>query len=213
MIYTRTALLAATRQVLAGAGETQYTDDTLTECLNWGLNDLVAYCPDVSTVDYDDEVDGVTTTFTLPDNIYRIDLVHVTNTGYVEEYDAKPGVGLPSSNAQVAYRRHGSNLVFNTAPDYAVTVYYDAYYDELVEGGSVDIPRWAKEALAHYAASSALAGKSAGAAAIDQWDQAWDGGNPEHNPLARVSEQFYLRYLQVVLTHTQKHEIQTWRPS
>ena len=212
-MITLAALQAATRTILANAGETQYSDDDLTLYLNWALNDFTGYCPKASTVDFDDEVDGATMVFDLPDNVYSVDVVHVTNTGFIEEYKAMPGVGLPSSNAKLAYRVRGTQLVFNSAPSNSFTVYYNSYYAKLVEGGSVGVPRWAEEALAHYAASSALSGKSAGSASIDQWDQQWDSGNPEHNPLARMAEQFYERYIQVVHAHTQSAEIDTWSPS
>lgn len=215
-MITLAALQQATRTILANAGETQYSNDDLTLYINWAFNDFVAYRPSVSEAEFSDEVDGATAIFTMPDNLYEIDLVHVANIGFIEEYDAKPGVGLPASatGAQLAYRRRGSQLVFNVAPEYSFTVYYDAYYKRLVEqADAANAPRWAEEALAYYAAASALSGKSAGAAAIDQWDQSWDSGNPEHNPLARMSEAFYERYIQSVHTHTQSAEIHTWSPT
>jgi hypothetical protein len=212
-VITLAALQQATRTILANAGESQYSDDELTLYINWALNDFTAYCPAVSDVDYTNEVDGSTATFPLPDNVYSIDLVKVDSVGFIEEYDAKPGVGLPASNAKLAYRRRGGLLVFNTAPENPFTVHYDAYYDRLSEGTPANAPRWAEEALAYYAAAAALSGKSAGSASIDQWDQQWDSGNPEHNPLARMAEAFQERYIQIVHTHTQNAEIQTWRPT
>ena len=207
---TLTALLDGTRNLLANAGETQHSDTSLTLYLNWALNDLVAYVATPSDVEYDG--DGSTTTFTIPDNCYEIDLVHVEDEGYVAEIKLRPGVDIPTSNVAMAYQKRGSSIIFNEAPGSgkAVTIYYDGYYTELVDGGMTEIPRWAQEAVCYYAASSALAGKSAGAASIDQWDQQWDSGNPEHNPLARVAESYYASYLRIVTDHTHDPEIETW---
>jgi len=73
----------------------------------------------------------------------------------------------------------------------SVTIVYDKLYAELVDLMDViPLPRWLEEAFTFYAASSALAHLATASGDLSQWDTKIDSGNPEHNPLLRLSE-FY----------------------
>lgn len=72
-----------------------------------------------------------------------------------------------------------------------VEIVYDKLWTELVDDADiVPVPLWLEEALTFYAASSALAHLASASGDLSQWDTKIDSGNPEHNPLLKLSD-FY----------------------
>jgi hypothetical protein len=207
------ATLRSQIQTLLASVETAVADADLLIYANWALDDLVKHVARPSDVDY--EGDGTTRVFALPDDLYEITVIEWASGEYALEYTPVPGVELPTAAyAAPAYWHNNGKLTWNTAPTTSFTVYYNAYYARITDGGdSIPIPRWAEQAAAFYSGYLVLVSQSTESADIGQWDQKMDSGNPEHNPLARTAERWLRQYQRIIAQNAQQFTIPIWSSS
>ena len=215
MAITWTTLRNQIRDLLAQASTSDYTDAQLLIYANWALDDFTANQGFGQEKSLAVVADGTTTSFDAPADMIEVNSVKLSGGDYAEPYEPFPGSELPTSTSYTytAYWMYANQLHFNEAPAVSsFTLYYKAYYTAIAEDAdSIAIPRWAEQAVAFYAGYVALSSQAVGSGDVRQWNQRQDSGNPEHNPLGKVAEQFYAAYLRICQAH-QSQEIPIWQP-
>lgn len=184
------------RSVLADVNKITWTDDALLDYCSWALDTFSAHTALATSVEYT----GVDQTVALPDNvcdsIESAGLVYLTTSGGSATY-------LPPWDYDLDYR----STTFREWPDHSLTFseslpatatlhvdYYAFYPRPESTSDLLLIPRWAEGALGFLIAAYAMTGVSTTSGNIRQWNGDDDSGNPEHNPLLRLQNQFFMKY-------------------
>jgi len=91
-------------------------------------------------------------------------------------------------------------------PTGTVQLHYLAHYAEVEDDTSpVMAPAWSLEALKLYTAGRVLEDTSAQMALLGNFRTRVDSGNPEHNPLLRLSERYIQQAWDAVNAHSSPH--------
>lgn len=175
---------------------TKFADDLLA-CVNDALRMLASAHTGVASM-YSIVGDGATASFPIPNNavssseIYRIRGIYDdTNLIWLTEADMYSG--RKAKEGWLVWPN--GTLKINPAPASGVglTIHYIAYYDEVINDSSViDIPGWAYEAVKLYTAGRVIQSPTSQLTLLANFRTKVDSGNPEHNPLLRLS-QYYIQ--------------------
>lgn len=145
--------------------------------------------------------DGETSAFPLPDNAIEEIIQGVyddrTNT-WLRKVEFFPGEVLGSG---YYIWPHGVVNV-NPAPRSDITIYYLSYYPEIEDDDSqIIVPGWAIEAIALYAAGRTLEDEASRMSIQGSYRTRVDAGNPEHQPVLRLSEHYIKQSEDILRAH------------
>jgi len=133
--------------------------------------------------------------FTLPDNIVEsndgaavagvyddTNAIWLSKAEFLPMEDTLPGYFVWPAGTL--------NIVPTPTSGYTYTVYYIAYFAEIVDDTTIiSLPNWMFEAVKLYTASRLMLALSTDAALIAQFKTRVDSGNPEDNPILQESKQ------------------------
>jgi len=144
--------------------------------------------------------DGATASFPVPSNavssadIYRIRGIYDnTDLVWLLESDILPGYKMDEG---YMIWPDGS-LRINPVPaaDVELSMYYVAYYDEVVDDDStLDLPGWAYEAVKLYTAGRVIQTPTSQLTLLANFRTKVDSGNPEHNPMLILSKYYIAQF-------------------
>lgn len=178
---------------------------TLLDCFNDALRLFAAVHTGAASTS-DIVGDGVTTEYPIPDNMIEtaesgslVTVLNVTKSNWLER-----SVFVPGENELPDYHIWNSRLCFYRAPalDEQLRVYYSAYYPEVENDASVvNLPGWAFEAVKLYTAGRVLEDPVSQMSLLASFKTKVDSGNPEHNPLMRLSERYISEFWELINQH------------
>ena len=196
----------------------RWGDDELADFCGWALDEFALHTARKCSTDF--TADGLTSSYTLPDNLFSSELFD--QNGRVEiEY-----AGTLSVLDPVAYteRLRPDSLGFYTYPNEILHVtpiprlgsilhirYFGYYTHPTDETTQIEIPHWAELAVCYLMGAHALTGVGTKTAIIRQWGQKPDTGKPEDNPLRRQQLWFHQLYEALLAKHEVQDRINHWR--
>ena len=192
----------------SGARAPRVTDQELADAWNDVQDDLVLYVarPKTFTIAADQ------TQALLPDDLYRVDRVVLDedddeNHYIVLQLDSEGDPNDPNVYEGTYWYKTTDKMIFTQELDYAVTVFYRAYYPEVdhnVLAAPVLVPRWAIQACIYYVAAVCVEKQVVADPQLRQYaNRRQDSGNPTHNPFLQVAKYLLERYRQKVYDRTQ----------
>ena len=192
---------------LKDTGYNKYSEDLLQDCVN---DALTAFAADHTGIASDHTVtgDGSTYTFDLPSDIVDAEgsgvfAVHWEKNLWLSEIEYWPGRAWASTTRSTSSKPRAyvlwptGSISFTRIPDndQEITIHYVAHYPEVTgDSSDITVPRWAREPIKLYTAARALEPSALAAGDLGRWRTDRDSGNPEHNPLLRMTEYFMNQY-------------------
>ncbi len=183
-------------RILSDPGGGQFEPDLIDDGLRASLDAILPWVfkRDVATL----EADGATSSWELPEDLYRITAVFDADSGlYIENNSLSagtaPGAEIQSNQDWLEYPEGEISLA--RAPDSDVTLFYGARWAEPeADADEIEAPSWCHRALVFYAASYALMEKASASANIRQWNVRVDSGSPVMNPMKDMSSYYLERF-------------------
>lgn len=209
-----------------------WTDEEFRDALGWSLDTfaahtalprLVAY--DKSTIKikgdnpiyYDMSVDR---SFPLPDDVYEdiqttgmVYFVSGDKINLLDPVNYTPGLKpLNSNRGFYVWPENTLNIMESMKADDTLYIRYFAYYPCPQDGTDiVQIPRWARKAVAYLIGSNLLAGVGVQSARIDRFKDREDSGNPVQNAIRVQQEWFRKLYEQEIARYSRQDRINAFR--
>lgn len=169
-------------------GQEKWTETQMLHACWWALDTFAMHTAAATSVDI--AGDGSTLGYPLPDNIFEPAdnnvAVYARNgsstTFYVPASSSDDG-----SRETIFWLRPETQINFLEAPSNTITVEYYAYYNRpYSDDDTIDVPRWAQQALGYLIAANVSASQAANQANIRQWGQKPDTGDPLDNPWEKL---------------------------
>jgi hypothetical protein len=191
-----------------GARAPRISEQELADAWNDVQDDLVLYAARPKTF----TVAAGQTTAKLPNDLYRIERVVLDegddeNHYIVLQLDAEGSPDDINAYEGTYWYKTTNRLIFTQELDYAVTVFYRAYYPEIAPSDNaqpVHVPRWAIQACVYYVAAVTVGKQVIADPQLRQWaNRRQDAGNPTHNPFLQVAKYCLGRYREKVFARTQ----------
>jgi hypothetical protein len=221
MSYTWAQAQLELGRMLGDPTAVTWSDDLRLDAYNHALAAFAAHTAKASG--YTVTGDGVMTSITLPDSVVDPSAVFLLDVDADEWWE---DLGFSQSVKYELARTRGSDdrtyyewpertlqlgRVLENGETVKVHTYF--YWDEVSDDADeILVPRWAREALLHYAAAYCMSPSVASAANIGQFDTKLDAGNPEHNPFERRIEGFLRRYRSILDQWTPQTKAPPWTP-
>lgn len=174
------------RTVLNDVDSTTWpSDDTLLDCLGWALDAFCMHTAAPTSVVYT----SVTRELPVPGNLFS----DLEDTGALYLVRSSTPYAVPAlhlldyqSTVDMAFAVYGNTITLTAEPSGASSakLYYFAYYNKPVaDADTIDIPRWAYNAVAHLVGSYALSQQAMLIANINMWKSKEDSGTPVQNAI------------------------------
>lgn len=174
------------RTVLNDVDSTTWpSNDTLLDCLGWALDAFCVHTAAPTSVVYT----SLTREIPVPDNLFS----DLEDTGAFYLVSSSTPFFVPplhlkdyEDTQNISFAVYGNTLTLTETPPTGATgkLYYFAYYNKpVVDADTIDIPRWALNAVAHLVGSYALSQQAMLIANINMWKSREDSGTPVQNAI------------------------------
>lgn len=176
-----------------GVHSADYSSEFLADCLHASLDAILPYIWKNSKMD----IEAGATSLTLPDNLYTIEAIYDNSSDvFVEMLLLSAGASAANSsgNAFMEYPEGKITFVNAIGADGGVLYYAGSWPKPESDSEAIETPRYAIPGVVMYASSYALLPRAVSSAGIRQYGSKVDSGNPEDNPLEKLSGYFYKRF-------------------
>lgn len=170
-------------------------NDTLLDCIGWALDAFCAHTAVPTSIVYT----SVSQQFTAPENLFG----DLASTGRLYLTTSSRFVAIPSldllakEDTGLVFSVYGDNVVLSEDPSTLYSggkLFYFAYYNHpVLDSDTIDIPVWARNAVAHLVGAYAITQNAMLIAQINQWKSREDAGTPVQNAI-EVQQKWMLKF-------------------
>jgi len=189
-----------------------WTDDDMLDYVNVALQDITPH--HARKITWETSLIEASTALDMPEGFYAMGPVAIQVQGLYWQmlvpYSWQPDETLPtpytfslSSNSYYEWPKGHVNFLFLIPANVKLRFNYYSYWDAIRNDSDTFSYRhkWFQEALFYNIMSQALMKGAVQSANLRQWNINVDSGQPEHNPMWRMSEAYRLKYERVLGDH------------